>query len=144
MYRHEERTVLNTADRLEQALEEARATGLEVAMRGGTGGPLNTFLGTDELRGMGQHLLDHMRDEERWGEPNNNFEPIDFVTAAYEVAHDHTAGEPGATKSPVNERLPLKLTFNIFIDFWLPRIAQVTYGEEYAGKVTSILEESSR
>lgn len=128
-------TVLATPDRLEHTFES-----WEVKNGGKIDGDiLNTFLGTDELRSMGQHLVVHMRDEERWGESNGNFEPVDFVVAAYEVAQEHTLGSPRPAGSFTGEQQPPKMTFNIFIDFWLPRIAKVAYGEEYGNNVRSIV-----
>ncbi len=130
-----------TPDRLEEAFQEAREIGLEAALRGRTGGPLNAFLGTDELRNMGNHLLAHMRDEEIWDEPNKDFEPVDFVTAAAEVAYDNVAGKSVKTNVHIKERQPIKLT-NIFVNFWLHYIALRAYGDEYANEVSSILRET--
>jgi hypothetical protein len=129
-----------TPERLEQSFEEARAIAMAAANKSG---PLNAFLGTTELVGMSQHLLQHMRNEERWGGTNSSFEPIDFVLAATEVAHDHTTGEASATNVHISERLPAQVTFDIFVDFWLPRVAAVAYGEEYAGEVSAILQKAS-
>lgn len=131
-----EEAVLATPDRLEQTFESAKV----VNGANPTGDILNAFMGTEELISMGQNLLKHMRDEDQWGESNMNFEPYQFVAAAYEVARDQTAGEPIKTKVHVEERQPLKITFNIFIGFWLPRIAKVAYGEEYASDVRGIVE----
>jgi hypothetical protein len=132
-----------TPERLEQSFEEATAIAMAHPSKSG---PLNAFLGATELTGMGQHLIQHMRDEDRWGE-TRNFEPIDFVLAATEVAYDHTkitsgrkTVESSVTNLHVSERIPAQVTFNIFIDFWLPRIATWAYGEEYADEVRAILQ----
>lgn len=132
-----EGVVLATPDQLEQTFESWKVE------NGGKidGDILNTLLGTDELRSMGQHLVVHMRDEERWGESNKTFEPLDFVVAAYEVAAEHTIGQPRSDDSFTGEQQPPKMTFNIFIDFWLPRIAKVSYGKEYGSEVRAIVEE---
>lgn len=129
-----------TPERLEQSFEEARSIALANPNKNG---PLNAFLGTTELVDMGQHLLQHMRNEDRWGGTNSNFEPIDFVLAATEVAHDHAIGESNATSIHISKPMPAKMTFNIFIDFWLPKVAAVAYGKEYAGEVNAILQAAS-
>ncbi len=129
--------VLATSERLEQAFEEAWEIG---RTKPNQGGPLNAFLGTEELMSMGRHLIEHMRDEARWGEPNMSFEPIDFVLAAHDVAHDQTIGSSKLTRTHVHERVPFKMTFDIFIGFWLPRIASFAYGEQYGSDVNSILQ----
>lgn len=128
---------LATPDRLEESFEN-----LKVVNGGKEYDALQTFLGIDELRVMGTHLIEHMRDEERWGGFNTEFEPMDFVVAAHEVAHDQVAGRSDKTGVHVNERQPIKMAVGIFINFWLPRIAQVAYGDEYAGKVRSIIGET--
>ena len=127
---------LATPDRLEAAFESAKV----VNGANPTGDILNTFM-AEELMNMGRHLLEHMRDEARWGGSNEVFEPVDFAVAASEVAHDQAAGRSDATNIYVQERQPVKLTHDIFISFWLPRIAKVAYGEEYAGSVRSILQD---
>lgn len=131
-----------TADRLEQALEDANKQGIEIALRGGPGGPLNTFLGTEELRIMGGHLLEHMRDEAVWSESEKDFEPVDMVIAAQEVANDHVAGKSTNTNAHITERQPMKMAYGIFINFWLPHLAQYAYGDQYAEQIRSILEDT--
>lgn len=127
-----------TAARLQQTFESVKViNGAKV-----DGDSLNAFMGTEELITMGQHLVKHMGDEERWGAFDARFEPVDFVVAAYEVAHDQTVGESVETRVHVDEKLPAKLTFDTFISFWLPKIARVAYGEEYAANVRAIVTES--
>jgi hypothetical protein len=129
--------LLTTPERLEQSFEEAKAIARANANKNG---PLNAFLGTTELVDMGRNLIEHMRDEERWGGANTDFKPLDFVLAATEIAHDHTVGESSLTGVHVSKRLPAKITFNIFVDFWLPRVAAVAYGQEYAAEVSAIIQ----
>jgi|GEM_PF-5402592 hypothetical protein len=128
-----------TPGRIEESFEEARAIARTNPY---LNGPLCAFLGTTELRGMGNDLIQHMRDEERWGEITT-FEPIDFALAATEVAHDHTIGTSSATNVYINERLPAQITFDIFVDFWMPRLAGWAFGEGYASAVTTILQKAS-
>jgi hypothetical protein len=135
---------LATPERLEHAFEDAKAIG---QAKPDSGGPLNAFFGSYEVLNMGQDLITHMRDEERWGEPNANFTPTDFVIAASEVAFDHTAGNRAGDSKTTNIHIPdrqhMKLTFGIFINFWLPRIAKQAYGQEYAEEVRAIIQDTS-
>ncbi|HEX5744418.1 MAG TPA: hypothetical protein VFX84_03130 [Candidatus Saccharimonadales bacterium] len=129
--------VMATPDKLEETFESAKV----VNGAAPNGDILNAFMGTEDLISMGGHLLKHMRDEERWGGPNESFKPMDFVIAAHEVARDQTAGEAIETQVRPERRQPLKLSFNMFIGFWLPRVAEVAYGSEYAAQVRSIIDE---
>ncbi|HVV25911.1 MAG TPA: hypothetical protein VHC21_02680 [Candidatus Saccharimonadales bacterium] len=124
-----------TADELEHAFDSAKV------VNGGRidGDILNTFLGAAELHLMGDDLIKHMRDEDRWGSSTISFSPIDFTVAAFEVAHDHTVGHAERTNVHIRERLPSQLTTRIFMCFWLPRIAKVAYGPEYGDEVRSIV-----